>query len=411
MKSRQHLNPKLTRRSWIVLTSAALTGCGGGGSGGISTSTSMAGSGSGGSTSSTTGTTTGSGVSTAGAPGTGGTGVYQGSITGFGSVIVNGVTYDNSQAVMRLNDLVVSQDTLRLGMVATVRGDRVAGSTMGTASSIEVWSIAQGVVSEVRAGQFKVAGMTILTNAATWLYGFAAEAPLSNGNYVSVWGLQADSEGHSWTASCVQASTADAGAVSSGQVSVEDGQRTLNGLRLTGTAANSLVDGVLVRVQGTWSSSTSLQVVSTKSIDSGVGVQPQDEVEIEGLVTTTPSATGFMLGHITVQASPASYSPAGAQISVGSRVEVYGSWQGGVLKATKVELEDAMTPGLVEIKAPFQRYTSQADFVLQGQRCDATGVVLSQSTTAALYKAGAVFKVKGTKNGDWLKVSSMELDH
>lgn len=384
MKTRQNLNTPLTRRSLLVLAGSALAGCGGGGDGG---------------------------ASTASAPGTGGTGVYQGSITGFGSVIVNGVTYDNSQAVMRLNDLVVAQDTLRLGMVATVRGDRVVGSTMGTASSIEVWSIAQGVVSEVRIGQFKVAGMTILTNAATWLYDFTADAPLVNGRYVSVWGLQADSEGHSWTATCVQAAAAGAVAVSSGQVKVEDGQRTLNDLRLTGTVAISLADKALVRVQGTWSSSTTLQVLSSQSIDSGVGVKPQDEVEIEGLVSSTPTATGFMLGHITVQSSPAVYSPAGAVIGVGSRVEVYGSWQGNVLKATKVELENAATSGTVEIKAPFQSFTSVSDYVMQGQHCDATGVVLSQSTTAALYKAGAVFKVKGTKNGDSLKVSSMELDH
>ena len=62
MKTRENLNTKLTRRSWIVLASSALTGCGGGGS------------------------------TTASAPGTGGTGIYaQGSISGFGSVILNGI--------------------------------------------------------------------------------------------------------------------------------------------------------------------------------------------------------------------------------------------------------------------------------------------------------------------------------
>ncbi len=389
MTLHQTFNTELTRRSWIVLATSALTGCGGGGVG--------SGGGLG-------------GGSTASVPGTGGTGIYQGAINGFGSVIVNGVTYDNAQAVMRINDAVVSQAALRLGMVATVRGERVAGTALGTASSIDVWTIAQGLVSEVSDHGFKVAGMTILTTAATWLYGFTPGAPLSNGQYVSVWGLQADEDGHTWTASCVVASTATTDAVSSGRVKVDDGKRTLNGIRLTGTVANSLADEALTRVQGTWASNGSLNVMSAKTIDSALYLQQEGEVEIEGLVTTVPTATGFMLGSITVQATPSMVSPTGALIAQGSRVEVYGAWQGGVLKATKVELEDQETPGTIEIKAPFQQFTSLADFVMQGQRCNATGVVLSQKTTAALSTVGAIFKVQGLKNGDWLMVSEMELD-
>ena len=384
MKQRKNLSATLSRRSWLVLASSALSGCGGGG-----------------------------GVSSllASAPGTGGTGIYQGSISGFGSVIVNGVTYDNSQAVMRLNDVVVSQDKLRLGMVATVKGDRVAGATLGTASQIEVWSIAQGVVTEASSDHFEVAGMSILTSSATWFYGSSTGTSVSKGNYVSVWGLQSDKEGHSWTASCVVVSAVATDAVSSGTVKVDNRQRTLNGLLLTGAVADGLTEGALVRVQGTWSSESSLKVVSTKVIDSGVVALPQADVEIEGLVTTVPTASGFMLGSITVEATPGIYSPAGAVITQGARVEVYGSWVGGVLKATKVELEDPFVSTVIEIKAMFQEFTSLGNFVLQGQRCDASGVTLSQSTTAALPKSGAVFKVKGIKIGDLLKITEMALDH
>ena len=381
------------RRRWLVLAASALSGCGGGGA----------------DTAGVPGT--GGTGNLAGTPGTGGTGIFQGAISGFGSVIVNGVTYDNSRAVMRLNGAVVLQDKLRLGMVATVFGDRVAGAVSGTASQIEVWSVAQGPASEVRAGQFKVAGMTILTTAATWVYGVSAGTAVSDGNYVSVWGLQADKDGHSWTACCVVVSNAVADAVSSGVVNMEDGQRTLNNVRLTGAVASKLPDKAVVRVQGTWSADASLNVVSTKSIDSVVAMPSQGDVEIEGVVTTVPSGSGFMLGSITVEAVPASYSPAGAFIALGSRVEVYGSWVGGVLKATKVELEDDQRTNTVEIKAAFQQFTSLADFVMQGQRCDATGVMLSSATTSALFRAGAIFEVKGVKKGDWLQVTEMELDH
>jgi hypothetical protein len=116
-----------------------------------------------------------------------------------------------------------------------------------------------------------------------------------------------------------------------------------------------------------------------------------------------------MLGSISVQATPSMFSPSGAQIVVGSHVEVYGAWQGGVLKASKVELEDALTPSKVKIKGAFQAFENLGDFVMQGQRCDARAVTLDQRTTAALFKAGAIFKVEGTKDGDLLKVSEMKL--
>ena len=381
MTSRKKLNTDLTRRHWMVLATSALTGCGGGGGG----------------------------VSIAGAPGTGGTGIYQGSITGFGSVIVNGVTYDNSKAVMRLNDVVVPQDTLRLGMVATVRGDRVAGATLGTASRIDVWSIAQGQVSEAGDGHFTVAGMTIQTSATTWFYGFTTNVSPLNGDYVSVWGLQKDAEGKTWTASCVEMSRAAADAVSSGLVKVEDGKRTLNELDLIGDVANGLAEDVLVRVQGTWLPDGSLTVASSQSIDNAVVASSQDEVEIEGLVTTTPTATGFMLGSITVDASPSLYSPLGAAITVGSRVEVYGSWQSGVLKASKVELEDASTQSSVEIKAPLQDGSVDwENFLLQGQLCNAVAVPSNQRPSTVLPADGTILKVKGNKNGAWLMVSAVE---
>jgi hypothetical protein len=45
----------------------------------------------------------------------------------------------------------------------------------------------------------------------------------------------------------------------------------------------------------------------------------------------------------------------------------------GVQPQGEVELEDALSPGTVEIKAAFQQFTSLADFVRPGQHCDATG--------------------------------------
>lgn len=383
MKQRKNLNPHLTRRSWIVLATSTLAGCGGGGSS----------------------------SSTASMPGTGGTGIYaQGSISGFGSVIMNGIKFDDTAAKVQVDGVTATSADLRLGMVAAVQGERNAADvTLGTASSIQVWSVAQGVVSQVGSGEFTLAGMTVQTDSTTVFDGIANAAALSLGLRVAVWGLQAGADGTRWTATRVAVVPATA-VVSTGLVSVADSQRSLNGLLLTGPDAGSLTAGQLVRVQGALSAAgDSLALASFKLLGSGVSAQPQGEIEIEGLVTTIPSAGRFMLGSIEVDASSAVYNPVTAQITLGARVEVYGSWQSGVLKATEVELETEQALHAVEISGLIEQFTSLANFVVREQRCDATNATISHGTVADL-RVGVQVKVKGAKaGGDVLVVTELEI--
>lgn len=382
MKQRKNLNPHVTRRSWIVLATSALTGCGGGGS-----------------------------STTASSPGTGGTGIYtQGSISGFGSVILNGIRFDDTAATVQVDGVTATSAALRLGMVAAVQGERGADVTLGTASSIEVWSVAQGGVSQVISGQFTLAGMTVQTDSATVFDGLSSDASLGSGMRVTVWGLQAGADGRSWKATRVLQPATNTTVVSTGLVSVAGSQRSLNGLLLTGSVVGNLTAGQLVRVQGTLSSDgDSLEVASFKLQSPAAGSQPQGEIEIEGLVTAMPSASRLMLGSIEVDTRSAIYSPLGAQITLGARVEVYGTWQQGVIQATKVELEDEQTLHSVEITALIEQYTSLANFVVRGQRCDATNATISHGTAADL-GVGVKVKVKGAKaGGDVLVVSELDI--
>lgn len=391
----------LTRRHWLVLAASAVSGCGGG-----------------------------SGDTTAALPGTGGTGYTQGSISGFGSVIVNGIKFDDVQATVQMDGGPATSRDLRLGMVAGVQGKRLADPTLGTASHIEVWSIAQGAVLQVptvtqstqRAdgtvaefAEFTVAGMTVQTDPNTSFYGVALASGLVPNQVVTVWGLQAGTDGARWTATRVEVRPmGPMDMVSTGLVkaSVTGSQRGLNGLMLTGSMAETLTVGSLLRVQGTWSAaSNSLAMTHTKLLGSGLVAQPAGdddiEVEIEGFVTDTPTASGFMLGNIVVDAS--AISPLNAQIKNGTRLEVHGTWQSGVLKAAKVKIEDQQALEQVEIEARIEQFTSRADFVVRMQRCDATGATISPSTVAAL-KVGVKVKLKGSKAGDVLMVTELEID-
>jgi len=387
MKQHLYLDGDLTRRNWLVLTASAaataLTACGGGGS------------------------------TLAGMPGTGGTGIYaQGSISGFGSVILNNVKYDDTGATVMIDGLTAQSQDLRLGMVAVIQGNLSTDVTLGSASSIEVWSIAQGAVTAVNSTGFTVAGMTVQTDSNTVFDGIANAAALTVGQLVAVWGLQIGADGSVWIATRVAANPGLIQTVSTGLVQVGKSSRTLNDMTLTGSPASSLTDQQLVRVQGdlTQSDNTMVMTVSSvKILSMGAGSQSNAEVEIEGVVTTTPISGKFMLGSISVDASKALYSPDGAQAQIGvnARVEVYGAWSQGVLVATKVELEDAATLKTVEITGSISQFSSLANFVVRGQLCDASSAVISQGAASDV-RQGVKVKVTGPKLGsDVLTVTGL----
>lgn len=385
MTPNDHSNYGLTRRAWLVLTGTTLTACGGGGGGGL----------------------------LAGFPGTGGTGspvFAQGSISGFGSVIVNGIKFDDVRARVVLNGLAATSADLRLGMVADVQGERGADLTVGTASQIETWTIAQGAVVRPDASGFVVAGMTIQTTSNTVFDGVSAASQLVNGQIVAVWGLQTGTDGTRWSATRVAVLPGDVPVVSSGLVGASGTQRYMNGQALTGSLVKDLSVGALVRVQGVLAADgASIAVASVKSLGAVALIQGQGEVEIEGYVTAIASASRFTMGNIEVDAANASYKPSGAVITLGSRVEIHGTWVPGVLKATTVELEDVQQLEEAELSGIITTFTSLANFVLRSQRCDASSATFKDGKAADL-KAGVKVTVKGTKAGDLLRVTELEFD-
>jgi hypothetical protein len=383
MSQLKNFDERLTRRSWLVLAATAVTsGCGGG-------------------------------VSTAALPGTGGTGIYaQGAISGFGSVIINAVRFDDTKAAIQLDGHSASSADLRLGMVASVQGHLAADVTLGTASNIDVWSIAQGVVTQLRlgsSGEFVVSGMTVRVDSTTVLEGIANAAAIVPGMRVVAWGLQAGADGASWTATRVAVSS-DTAIVSTGVVSLAEKQFLLNGFILQGSAVASLVAGELIRAQGNVSNSGGVLDVASIYVLNAVSASPSGVgIEIEGMVTAVLPNGRFMLGNNEVDATGASYIPATAQVTLGARLEVEGAWQAGLLVATKVEVGEEKALLAVEISARIDQFTSVADFVVRGQRCDASGVTIVGNGTLADLKVGTPVKLIGTKAGDVLKVTSLEI--
>jgi hypothetical protein len=368
----------ITRRNWLALAVSTLAGCGGGGAG----------------------------VSSL--PGTGGTGIFaQGAIAGFGSVIVNGIKFDDTGAAVQIDGIAASSLDLRLGMVAGVQGQRGADPGLGSASRLDVWSVAQGPVTQVQSGQIGVAGMTIQTNSATVYDGVGSTAVLGAGQTVVVWGLYAGADGRHWVATRLAVlPNSLVKLVSTGLVTVASGQRSLNGMQLQGPLAAGVTAGQLVRVEGVLSNGN-LQVSAYKVMDLASDAAQLD-VEIEGVVTQVLSATRFKLGNIEVDSGAVSV-PASTPITTGLRVEVHGTMQGQLLRASALDVKTEQELDKAEIEGPIAQYTSLADFVVRGQRCDASGATITKGKASDL-KVGVKVKVEGTKAGDVLRVSRLEID-
>ena len=389
MKSRISQQP-INRRHCLALLASALSACGGGG------------------------------INLAALPGTGGTGIVaEGSISGFGSVILNGIKFDDTQAsaagAVLVDGASVTSAELRLGMVAAVRGERsLAAPTTGTATSIEVWSVARGTVSDLSdlsvsklAGTFNVAEMKIRTTANTVLEGINASTPWASGMSVVVWGLQATADASTWTATRVARVAASPDWVLSGMVKLEDDGVYLNDLLLTGAALTGLQQGTLVRVQGRFTDSDEMAVSSVKVLAATSDAPSTgSELTLEGYVSTALVNGRFGLGQWVVDASALSST---AQIVVGAEVSVTGTYQNGVLQARALDVEDEQVSKLVEIEARIESFTSVANFVLRGQRCDATGASM-KSGVAQRLAVGVKVKVQGTRAGEVLLVQEREAD-
>ena len=98
-----------------------------------------------------------------------GSGVAVGPITGFGSVIVNGVTYDTSSATFTKDGQPATQDDFSVGQVVVVKGSVDDDGTNATADSVEFDDVVEGPVSShnTTTGEFVVLGQTVRIVATT----------------------------------------------------------------------------------------------------------------------------------------------------------------------------------------------------------------------------------------------------
>ncbi|MBK6654904.1 DUF5666 domain-containing protein [Zoogloea sp.] len=342
--------------------------------------------------------------------GTGGTGtvssvVSMGPISGFGSVIVAGVRYEDSHAVVTDEEgNVRGRDALKLGMVTTIRGsaDFVAGS--GVAESIRYGSELVGPVESVdlAGGRFTVLGASVSVKASTVfderLAGLAALRP---GDVVEVYGGYNAAAG-AYTATRIEPRSQPGAFKLRGSVSGLDGvQRrfTLAGVLINYAAVpaselSALAEGALVQVSGSRLPSGGVWRVE--------GVLPAQramltsgESKLEGSISSLSTQTAFVVDGVHVDASAARID---GPLAVGLRVEVEGFVRNGVLVAREVESsdEDASDDEAFDLSGVMQDFDPLTQrFRLRGQWIDAGGAVIFEGGTRAELANGRHVEVKG----------------
>lgn len=370
----------------------------------------------------------GGGISTASAPGTGGTGITaSGPIRGFGSVIVNGTRYDDSLAQVQIDGSVESSSALRLGMTAKVIGAQLTVpisatpsiSNIGTATSIELWSAAQGLVKEIQLpNTIAVAGMSWVTDAGTVFAGLGSLADLRSDSVVKVWGLPRSVDYSQWIVTRLELVKAPQDTVSTGKVSVRGSKLTLNGMTLA-NAPIGLVDGQLIRVAGTITQAAEVILTvgeATLLAEAGSTRASTGYAQVQGIVSsilsTRPGApdrvTRLTLGASVVDLSAADLIPSGATITVGVRLEVQGQWSAGTLVASQVNVISDQELKSVDVEGVIEAMAGIGNITVRGQRFDATSLAGTFEAVLDGLRAGMRVRIVGVKKDSFVVAASIE---
>jgi hypothetical protein len=350
--------------------------------------------------------------------GGGGTGGYaSGPITGFGSVIVNGIEFDDRGARIEDEDgATLASSVLRLGMLTEIDSGAITGSddaATAVATRIRVVSDLVGLVTakDTTANTLSVLGQTVKIAPTTvfdesFTNGLAGVAV---GQAVEVYAYFDPTGPGSFTATRVEPrSTTPASYKVRGLVRNFDNNAktfTIGGITFNfASVPPSGVPGTLGN-----NSLVSVRVATTQAngqwtvLSFGVTTRSLGDLErarVRGLITSYTSATQFS---VNGQAVDASLAPAVTGLGLGVRVEAEGPVVAGVLRATKVSIEDLSgsqagfkLKGTIGVHLPLaQLFSLRGVTVLYG----APGVQYDNGSAASI-ATGVAVEVRGVLSSD-----------
>ena len=335
---------------------------------------------------------------TAGIEGTGDkvdTVVASGTVTGFGSIYVNGVHFNTDAATFTLEGEAIDESDLAVGMVVSVEGSIANDGENGTATAVHAEHVLEGridSVATIASGRkaLGILGQTVYVNEDVAIDGVSFDE-LAEGLELRISGFIAD-DGKVTATHCDRATDLLASATLEGRVTALDAandQFAINGQWVSTASADfkggdlaSLAIGTRVKVRGTLSGDENMLIANTVELltrDHGRSAIRALEgvIEISGSVYSVDGMT-LDIANATIENGSAD------DLRSGTQVMVFGEVQAGIFVVDRLLIkslnttrlrgeisaidETARTLTVLDITVAINAFTQFTDSSMQMQR-------------------------------------------
>ncbi len=362
--------------------------------------------------------------------GVGGSGIInRGTISDFGSIVVNGTDFDTSDATIIIDgqnlgvgDAVVLAN-LDVGRVVTVIGSEGDDEETAVAERVLYSDEVSGPVISVTATEpgvkeLAVMGQTVIINALTFFKTTDFETIAPN-DVVEVSGYY-DDVGTIWATFAEKIGEFTPGLVYEVKgfiQSLDTIQFTflINGL-LVGYADPDVIlpnepleDGLLVEAEGVVDHTGVRMFAQSISIEDDIGAENADEVEVTGFVTAVVSTDEFTVGtqYVVVEAGAVFVDGARADIALGVKLEAEGNLEDGILYAEEIEF---WLPDQIELEGILTGLISQYEFTVEGQEIITTDDTVYEDGGPGDLMVGINIEIKGRMQVDVLVADKVSFE-
>jgi hypothetical protein len=310
-----------------------------------------------------------------------------GTISGFGSIIVNGSEFDTSYAVIIIDGEEigigdeVALDNLDIGRVVNVEGSAGEDDESFVADRVIYSNNVEGPVESINSIDIKtkeivVLGQTVILNVNTAFKGIDFET-IALEDVVEVSGFF-DDTGTIWATFIGKTGVFTPGLeveVTGYVTNLDTGLMTfaINDLSVDYLSADTsslpdgaLTEGMLVEVDGSLDETGAVLLAATIESGDGRDAENADQLEIAGFVTALVSTAEFTVGNQLVIIDPEAIFVDGTQedIAPGFKLEAEGSLVDGILHAWEIEFWE---PDQVEVEGVVTNIVSSAEFTVGDQ--------------------------------------------
>lgn len=265
----------------------------------------------------------------------------RGTITQKGSIFVNGVEFNDTTASITVNGAAGTDASLRVGMHVEVKGEIDTATNLGTATAVQSNNNMEAPVFSKGASSLVMLGQTVAVNAGTVYEGGLTFGTINPGDVVEIIAYPDGLGGFVATdLEKVLATTWEVEGIITGlagssfTLTPEGGQPiTVN---FSGGLDPAIDNNVLAEVRFTSVSGATINNVDGANILPVTVLSPDagDYMEAEGYVSALAAPTFTVDG---VQVNAGTLSLAG--IANGTKVEVTGTFTGGVLMASAIQIK------------------------------------------------------------------------